>query len=129
MDRHPNHSRQVVALRYEPKRESAPRVVAKGRGYLAEKIPELARGEAGVVGRGLKREPVVRLDVRDVGKRFAELVRVEVAVRTLPHAPRDVDVERERRQRGKAELAARGGGLDGSDRHQRPDDSAAGAAP
>jgi flagellar biosynthesis protein len=43
MDRHPNESRQVVALRYEPKRESAPRVVAKGRGYLADKILELAR--------------------------------------------------------------------------------------
>jgi flagellar biosynthesis protein len=43
MARHPNESRQVVALRYEPKRESAPRVVAKGRGYLADKILELAR--------------------------------------------------------------------------------------
>jgi len=43
MDRHPNESRQGVALRYEPKRERAPRVVAKGRGYLADKILELAR--------------------------------------------------------------------------------------
>ena len=43
MDRHPNESQQVVALRYEPKRERAPRVVAKGRGYLADKILELAR--------------------------------------------------------------------------------------
>jgi flagellar biosynthesis protein len=43
MARHPNESRQVVALRYEPKRESVPRVVAKGRGYLADKILELAR--------------------------------------------------------------------------------------
>jgi flagellar biosynthesis protein len=43
MDRHPNESRQAVALRYEPKREQAPRVVAKGRGYLADKILELAR--------------------------------------------------------------------------------------
>jgi flagellar biosynthesis protein len=38
-----NESRQAVALRYEPKRELAPRVVAKGRGYLADKILELAR--------------------------------------------------------------------------------------
>ena len=43
MDRHPNESRQVVALQYEPKRERAPRVVAKGRGYLADKILEVAR--------------------------------------------------------------------------------------
>ncbi len=35
--------RQAVALRYEPKKEAAPRLVAKGRGYLAEKIIELAR--------------------------------------------------------------------------------------
>jgi flagellar biosynthesis protein len=43
MDRHPNESRQVVALRYEPKRERAPKIVAKGRGYLADKIIEIAR--------------------------------------------------------------------------------------
>jgi flagellar biosynthesis protein len=43
MDRHPNESRRAVALRYEPKREQAPRVAAKGRGYLADKILELAR--------------------------------------------------------------------------------------
>lgn len=43
MARHPNESRQVVALRYEPKREKAPKVVAKGRGYLADKIIEIAR--------------------------------------------------------------------------------------
>lgn len=43
MDRHSNESRQVVALRYEPKKERAPRVVAKGRGYLADKILDLAR--------------------------------------------------------------------------------------
>jgi flagellar biosynthesis protein len=43
MVRHPNESRQVVALRYEPKRERAPKIVAKGRGYLADKIIEIAR--------------------------------------------------------------------------------------
>jgi flagellar biosynthesis protein len=35
--------RQTVVLRYKPKKEAAPRLVAKGRGYLAEKIIELAR--------------------------------------------------------------------------------------
>lgn len=35
--------RQAVALRYEPKKDAAPRLVAKGRGALAEKILELAR--------------------------------------------------------------------------------------
>jgi flagellar biosynthesis protein len=35
--------RQTVALRYAPKRDTAPKVVAKGRGYLADKILELAR--------------------------------------------------------------------------------------
>ncbi len=36
-------SKKAVALRYEQKKDSAPRVVAKGRGFLAEKIIELAR--------------------------------------------------------------------------------------
>ena len=35
--------RQAVALSYAPKRDNAPRLVAKGRGYLADKILELAR--------------------------------------------------------------------------------------
>ncbi len=35
--------RQAVALRFVPKRDDAPRLVAKGRGYLADKILELAR--------------------------------------------------------------------------------------
>ena len=40
-----NHElpRQTVALRYAPKRDGAPKLVAKGRGYLADKILELAR--------------------------------------------------------------------------------------
>jgi flagellar biosynthesis protein len=40
-----NHelSRQTVALRYAPKRDAAPKLVAKGRGFLADKILELAR--------------------------------------------------------------------------------------
>ncbi|MCR4401006.1 MAG: EscU/YscU/HrcU family type III secretion system export apparatus switch protein [Syntrophomonadaceae bacterium] len=39
--------RRAVALRYDPEREEAPRVVASGKGHLAVRIEELAR-EAGV---------------------------------------------------------------------------------
>lgn len=35
--------KEAVALRYEPRLEQAPRLVAKGRGDLAERILELAR--------------------------------------------------------------------------------------
>jgi flagellar biosynthesis protein len=35
--------RKAVALRYDPAQESAPVVVAKGQGYTAERIIELAR--------------------------------------------------------------------------------------
>ncbi len=34
---------QAVALRYEPSEDSAPKVTAKGSGFLAEKIIKLAR--------------------------------------------------------------------------------------
>lgn len=37
----PRH--RAVALRYDREKERAPRVVAKGSGYLAERIIELAR--------------------------------------------------------------------------------------
>lgn len=43
MDRHSDESRRAVALRYAPTRERAPRVIAKGRGFLADKITDLAR--------------------------------------------------------------------------------------
>ncbi|HHW20734.1 MAG TPA: EscU/YscU/HrcU family type III secretion system export apparatus switch protein [Thermodesulfovibrio thiophilus] len=36
-------SKKAVALRYEQKKDSAPKVVAKGRGWLADRIIELAR--------------------------------------------------------------------------------------
>lgn len=36
-------SQRAVALRYDRNRETAPRVVATGRGYLAERIIEAAR--------------------------------------------------------------------------------------
>ena len=35
--------RKAVALRYLPKSDRAPKVLAKGQGYIAEKILELAR--------------------------------------------------------------------------------------
>ncbi len=37
--------RKAAALRYDPQRDKAPVVVAKGRGELAEKIIELAKKE------------------------------------------------------------------------------------
>lgn len=43
MKRNAHGSRQAVALRYQPKNDRAPRLVAKGRGYVADKILELAR--------------------------------------------------------------------------------------
>ena len=43
MDERNQDAQRAVALRYEPKKDRAPKVVAKGRGYLAEKILELAR--------------------------------------------------------------------------------------
>lgn len=39
----PNATRRAVALRYDPDRDAAPRVVAKGKGRVAERILELAR--------------------------------------------------------------------------------------
>ncbi len=39
----PGQSTKAVALRYEPIKFNAPRVVAKGQGKVAEKIIELAR--------------------------------------------------------------------------------------
>jgi len=43
MKRNRHESQQAVVLRYQPKHDHAPKLVAKGRGYLAEKILELAR--------------------------------------------------------------------------------------
>ena len=42
-DKLPPQAKQAVALRYRPEEGSAPKVTAKGRGYLAEQIVELAR--------------------------------------------------------------------------------------
>jgi len=38
-----SHLRQAVALRYTPEKDNAPKIAAKGKGYLAEKIVEMAR--------------------------------------------------------------------------------------
>ncbi len=38
-----NLSQRAVALRYDREKEDAPRIVAKGRGHLAERIIEMAR--------------------------------------------------------------------------------------
>ena len=38
--------KRAVALRYEPGKDTAPRVVAKGRGRVAEQIMELAKKNA-----------------------------------------------------------------------------------
>jgi flagellar biosynthesis protein len=43
MDHHPFPQQKVVALRYRSKEDRAPKIAAKGRGYLAERIVELAR--------------------------------------------------------------------------------------
>lgn len=37
-----NPTHVAVALRFDPKRESAPRVVAKGKGFVAQRIKEIA---------------------------------------------------------------------------------------
>ena len=39
----PDVPQKAVALRYDREKENAPRIVAKGRGYLAERIIEVAR--------------------------------------------------------------------------------------
>ena len=39
----PEARQKAVALRYDREKEQAPRVVAKGSGYMAERIIELAR--------------------------------------------------------------------------------------
>lgn len=36
-------SKKAIALKYEPEKDKAPKVVAKGRGYIADKIVEVAR--------------------------------------------------------------------------------------
>ena len=38
-----NRQNRAVALKYQPKSDNAPRVIAKGKGKVAEKIIEIAR--------------------------------------------------------------------------------------
>ena len=42
-----NKQRKATALKYDPAKDSAPRVTAKGKGLMAEKIIELA-GKEGI---------------------------------------------------------------------------------
>ncbi|MCX8031730.1 MAG: FlhB-like flagellar biosynthesis protein [Thermodesulfovibrionales bacterium] len=35
--------KKAVALKYEPQKDKAPKVVAKGRGYIADKIIQMAK--------------------------------------------------------------------------------------
>lgn len=46
MDARKHPPRQAVALRYEPAKDAAPHVAAKGRGLIAERIIALARDHA-----------------------------------------------------------------------------------
>jgi flagellar biosynthesis protein len=41
--REPSKHKKVAALRYDPQRDAAPKVVARGRGHVAERITEIAR--------------------------------------------------------------------------------------
>jgi flagellar biosynthesis protein len=43
MAKTPTSPRQAVALRYKRGEDDAPKIAAKGKGYLAEKILEIAR--------------------------------------------------------------------------------------
>ena len=40
---HRDEQQKAAALAYEPEKDKAPKVVASGKGYVAEKIIELAR--------------------------------------------------------------------------------------
>jgi flagellar biosynthesis protein len=42
-DKSPDVSQKAVALRYDREKENSPRIVAKGKGLIAEKIIEIAR--------------------------------------------------------------------------------------
>jgi flagellar biosynthesis protein len=39
----PTKKQQAVALRYDPRKDGAPKIAGTGRGHLAERILELAR--------------------------------------------------------------------------------------
>lgn len=42
-DKTQEHTKHAVALRYQPQEDHAPKVTAKGKGFLAEQIIALAR--------------------------------------------------------------------------------------
>ena len=43
MSKAPTQARQAIALRYKHEEDQAPKMSAKGKGFLAEKIIEMAR--------------------------------------------------------------------------------------
>lgn len=45
MDRPPHPPLKVVALRYQGKKDGAPKIAAKGRGHMAERILEIAKAQ------------------------------------------------------------------------------------
>ena len=71
-------------------------------------------------GSARSRSAISASRVRGRRGRFPDLVRIEVAVGALPHAPGDVHVERERGERGEAELGARGGDVYDGAGHDAP---------
>jgi flagellar biosynthesis protein len=49
----PDEIQKAVALRYDPEKDHAPKVVAQGRGFIAERIKEVAQAS----GVPLKEDP------------------------------------------------------------------------
>ena len=66
MDEGENKQRKAMALRYDPEVHEAPIVTAKGKGFIAEKIIELAR-ESGIP---IREDPqlVDYLGMLDIGR-------------------------------------------------------------
>ncbi len=62
--------KKAVALKYEPEKDRAPRVVAKGQGYLAELILELARQHS--------------IPIREDHELIRELFRLEIEAEIPP---------------------------------------------
>jgi flagellar biosynthesis protein len=68
--------RKAVAIRYQPPKDRAPVVAAKGAGFVAEKIIELARANA--------------VPIREDGNLIQVLSLIDVDQKIPPHAYRAV---------------------------------------
>jgi len=82
--------RKAVALRYDPERDRAPVVVAKGRGELAERIIEIAKREGiPVVENKDLIEALLRIEVfEEIPPQLYEAVaRVLVFIRSIRSSP------------------------------------------